>query len=166
MFTGVHELNIDDKHRLSIPASLRASMDPERDGANFYLAPGERERTLELFPERYFPKYVDELHASLTDSPEAADFELFFVSMSALVEVDKQGRVLLPQHQLQLAGIGRQVVLMGNRDRLVLRNREEAQSFIVDTWSRYIDMKRAAKRRRGSEGDARQNETAGAGPRT
>ena len=147
MFIGVHELTIDDKNRLSIPSGLRASMDPDKQGVHFYLAPGEREHTLELFPDKYYTKYVEKLHRALTDSPEAADFELFFTSMSALLEVDKQGRVLLPQQQLQFAGIGRQVTLLGNRDRLVLQNREHAQSFVQDTWSRYREMKQAAKRK-------------------
>jgi MraZ protein len=147
MFIGVHELTIDDKNRLSIPSGLRASMDPEKQGLDFYLAPGEREQTLELFPDKYYRKYVEKLHEALTDSPEAADFELFFTSMSALLEVDKQGRVLLPQQQLQLAGIGRQVTLLGNRDRLVLLNRENGQAFVQTTWPKYRDMKQVAKRR-------------------
>jgi MraZ protein len=147
MFTGVYDLTIDDKNRLSIPSGLRGSMDPDKQGADFYLAPGEREHTLELFPDKYYRKYVDELHRALTDSPEAADFELFFTSMSALLEIDKQGRVLLPQQQIQFAGIGRQVTLLGNRDRLVLLNRENGQSFVQSTWPRYREMKQAAKRR-------------------
>jgi MraZ protein len=149
MFTGVHDLTIDDKNRLSIPSGLRACMDPDIQGANFYLAPGEREHTLELFPDKYYRKYVDELHRALTDSPEAADFELFFTSMSAHLEIDKQGRVLLPQQQLQYAGISRQVTLLGNRDRLVLLNRDSGQTFVQSTWPRYREMKQAAKRKDG-----------------
>ena len=147
MFTGVHELSVDEKNRLSIPTGLRASMDPEKHGVHFYLAPGEREHTLELFPEKYYPKYVEKLHETLADSPEAADFELFFTAMSTLLEVDKQGRILLPQHLLQFATIGRQVLLMGSRDRLVLANREGGQSFVQDMWPKYRDMKQAAKRK-------------------
>jgi len=95
---------------------------------------------------------VEKLHKALTDSPEAADFELFFTSMSALLEVDKQGRVLLPQQQLQLAGIGRQVTLLGNRDRLVLLNRENGQTFVQEMWAKYRQMKLAAKRKLASGG--------------
>lgn len=143
---GFHELTIDDKNRLSIPASIRSSMDVEKDGAFFYLAPGERENTLDLFPEKYFPEYVERLHQSLKRNKDAADFETFFLSMSAPLEMDKQGRVLLPQQHLQYAGMGRQIMLTGNRDRLVMWNREEGQRFIQRTWGKYIELMRLAQR--------------------
>lgn len=147
MFTGVHELTIDDKNRMSIPAGIRAGMDPEKQGTHFYVAPGQREQSLELFPDKYYSEYVERMHRALVDSPEADDVELFFTSMSALVEVDKQGRVLLPQQQLQLAGIGRQVTMLGDRDRLILVNRENGAAFVQEMWAKYRHMRQAVKRR-------------------
>jgi MraZ protein len=154
MFIGFHELTVDDKNRLSIPSIYRAAVDPQGYGALFYLAPGEREHTLELFPKDYFSGYVERLQATLTDSPEADDFELFFLSMCALLEIDKAGRALLPQYQLQLAGIGRQVVLAGRGDRLVLCNRDEGHSFNTQTWSKYRALKQKARKGASAPGNA------------
>lgn len=146
MFVGFHELSIDDKNRISIPSSIRAQVDSERDGSRFFVAPGERERTLELFCENFFPAHVQQLRQSLGRSDDAKDFKAFFLSMSSLLETDKQGRVLLPQQHLQYAGIGKHVLLTGNGDRLIMWNREDANEFIKKGWGKYREMRRSAER--------------------
>ncbi len=44
LYTGTYELTIDSKNRLCIPANIRASMDPERDGTGFLPGSGESAR--------------------------------------------------------------------------------------------------------------------------
>ena len=121
------------------------SADPDAEKVRFYLAPGEKDNTLELFAEDYFPDYVEKMHARLGLSDDAKDFETFFLSVSAHLEVDKQGRVLLPQQQLQSAGIGKHIVLLAARDRLIMMNREEGRKFIDKGWSTYRKMREVAE---------------------
>lgn len=157
MFVGLHDLSIDDKHRISIPSSIRANIDPERDGTRFYIAPGQHENTLELFVENYFPTFVERMHESLEPGDDAENYETFFLSMSSLLEMDKQGRVLLPQLQLEYAGIGKQVTLMGRRDRLIMWNRDDARKFIEKGWHKYPEMRRLSERRNGRSKHAGDN---------
>jgi len=145
IFTGTFELGVDPKNRLSIPAAVRSAMDPERDGTRFYLVPGRRKGTLGLYADRYFECYAEQYHSSLQATEEKEDFETIFYSMATPVDIDKQGRVVLPQRILDYAGIGKKVTLAGRRDHLVLWNREEFQAFMDKNWDRYPDLLRQAQ---------------------
>lgn len=144
--TGEFELAIDPKNRLSIPASIRSSMDPAEDGTKFYVVPGVRDGTLNLVADQYFTKvYAKKLLASIPPGRKRADFQLYFYSKAAPLDIDKQGRVVLPQRSLDLAGISRQAILTGAFDHLVLwnpevhrefegANRKEYQKAMYETW--------------------------------
>ncbi|MBN1512628.1 MAG: hypothetical protein JXB13_11495 [Phycisphaerae bacterium] len=145
ILTGTYELTVDPKNRLSVPAQVRAGMDPERDGTRLYLVPGGRQGTLALYADRYFEHYAERYHSSLDATEEKDDFEQVFYAMATLVEIDKQGRIVLPQRILDYAGIGRKVTLSGRRDHLVIWNREDFAAFLEKNWGRYPDLLRRAQ---------------------
>jgi MraZ protein len=145
IYTGTYELAVDPKNRLSIPANIRAQMDPEKDGARFYLVPGTRRGTLALYADRYFERYAEEYHASLSANDDKEDFEQVFYAMATLLEIDKQGRVMLPHRVMDRAAVGRKVTLAGQRDHLVIWNRDRFDEFMQDNWSRYPDLLRQAR---------------------
>ncbi|MFO0865191.1 MAG: division/cell wall cluster transcriptional repressor MraZ [Gemmataceae bacterium] len=70
-----------------------------------------------------------------TRSGPAADGEarvfrrLFFAQMEA-ADLDKAGRIIVPPRLAQLAGLGREVVLLGVRDHLELWD--------ADKWKHYL----------------------------
>jgi MraZ protein len=145
IFTGTYELAVDPKNRLSIPANIRAHMDPEKDGTRFYLVPGNRRGTLALYADQYFERYAEAYHASLTANDEKEDFEQVFYAMATLLDIDKQGRVVLPQRVLDYTALGRKVTLAGQRDHLVIWDRVRFSQFMDDNWSRYPDLLRQAR---------------------
>jgi MraZ protein len=145
LFTGTYELTIDNKNRLSIPAGVRSAMDPEKDGTRFYLVPGSRRGTLGLYGDRYYEAYSEQYHASLPPAQEKEDFEDLFYSMAAVLDVDRQGRVVLPQRLLEFGGIAGPVTLTGARDHLVLWNRKDHEAFLAENQQRYQDLLRRAQ---------------------
>ncbi len=145
IYTGTYELSIDPKNRLSIPSSVRSELDAEKDGGRFYLVPGDRKGTLSLYADQYFENYAERYHSSLQPNAEKEDFEKIFYSMATLLDIDKQGRVLLPQRTLDYVGIGRQVTMTGARDHLVIWNREDYTEFMQRNWDRYPDLLRQAQ---------------------
>jgi MraZ protein len=145
LFTGTYELTIDNKNRLSIPAGVRAAMEPDKDGTRFYLVPGSRRGTLSLYGDRYYESYSERYHASLPPAQEKEDFEDLFYSVAALLDVDKQGRVVLPQRLLEFAAISGPVTLTGARDHLVLWNRKDHEEFMGENQRRCQDLLRRAQ---------------------
>jgi len=145
IFTGTYELTIDPKNRLSIPANIRSQMDPEKDGTRLYLVPGERQGLLNLYADRYFERYAEQYHSTLRPNQEKENFEMVFYAMATLLDIDKQGRVVLPQRILDYTKLGRQVTITGSRDHMVVWNREDFTRFMENNWSRYPDLLRQAQ---------------------
>ena len=73
---GTHELTIDAKNRLSIPFAIRRKLS-EDDGHSFYVVPGRRDRTLALYPEKYYERLRAELPEDESLSDDAYTCRLF-----------------------------------------------------------------------------------------
>ncbi len=110
MFLGRYEHNIDDKGRLTIPVRFR---DLLVDGA--YITQGFDRNLMVLTPDSFDHVYSYINQISLTD-PDARSLKRLIFSSAEHVEVDKVGRVLLPQHQREFAHISNQAILVGNGD--------------------------------------------------
>jgi MraZ protein len=145
LFTSIHELSIDSKNRLSIPAGIRSALDAKQDGTNFYLVPGDWNRTLYLYSDKYFERYAEKYHASLEPGPDKQMFETVFYAMATQLDLDKQGRVVIPQRIMDENDMGRQVVLSGARDHLVLWNRADFELFMSQNRARLPDLLRRAQ---------------------
>lgn len=140
---GTHELSVDQKNRLSIPVAVWRNLDKERDGDGFYLLPGRRPNTLYLVPEKTYDRECLQLPALDQLSDETYEYFEFVRSNTVKLDADTQGRVLVPERMLKLAGLTREVALCGVGDRLELWNATEHAAFTKAQWSGY-SAKRAA----------------------
>ncbi len=136
IFTDAHERSIDDKHRLQIPAPYRNALDPDRQGAVLYVAPGERSNTLSVYPEKYFEEKVATMRTDEVPGSDALDFEQMFFSVASRVEMDKQGRLVLPERQLAMTTVGKEVYVTGAHYRLDVWNKGDYEEFIREVESR------------------------------
>ena len=130
VFVGEYEHSIDTKNRLAIASELRAMA--RRAGAEneeghivFYVTPGEDEDCLCLYTEQMFIKRAEQLDESMRDADELLAYEEMFFGQSRRVETDAQGRIRLPDNLLQDVGLGREVVLVGVKDHIRIRDREQ-----------------------------------------
>ncbi len=121
LFTGEYEHTIDAKQRMAIPAEIRAALDPVIHGDAFYAAPGAN-GALWLWPEQTFEEMAGAMEGSLLPDEEMMEFEELLFSQAARMEIDKAGRVRLPERLLQLAQISHSVVVLGVKDHLELRD--------------------------------------------
>jgi len=136
LLTGAYERSIDDKKRVQIPAPFRNAVAPDESGAAFFIVPGERENTLSFYPEKYFLDKVATLRTDQIPGPEALDFEQMFFSLASRVEMDKQGRVVLPERQLAMVDLGAEVYLTGAHYRVDLWRKSDYERFIQEVGSR------------------------------
>ena len=121
LFTGEFEHTIDAKLRLAIPADIRNRLDDNLHGTGFYVAPGMA-NTLWLWPQLTFEHMAMATEASLLPDEDLQGFDEFLYSQAAFVEMDKTGRIRIPERLLQLANLGTQVTLLGVKDHLELRD--------------------------------------------
>ena len=63
---------------------------------------------------------------------EARQFARFFLAGAATVEVDKQGRILLPAHLREFAGLEKDVVLVGVGSRVEIWSKDKWENMNYD----------------------------------
>ncbi len=134
LFTGQFERTIDAKNRIQLPSPLRGAIDPETDGDLVYVTFGEHRGTLSLFTERAFNELASRSESEFKPTREALQFELQFYGLTAVVELDKQGRFVLPERLLKKARLGPEIVLVGQGNRIDIWNPGDLERSLGINW--------------------------------
>ncbi len=143
LLTGEYELTLDSKNRLAVPAKVRDQIPEEMLGSGFYLVPGAN-RILSLYPEKYYQRIALVVAPGTAAPDEMIAFERVNFALAGKVELDRQGRVLLPEKALSRAGLinakakaeSDRVTLIGARDHLEIWNPER--------WDRFVEQSMAS----------------------
>ena len=114
MFAGSHLLTIDDKGRLAIPARFRQQLADDY-GQQVYVTMGY-EPCVEIYPAGVFKDLAQQIQ-DMSDRRAADKLKQAFIGRAVEMELDKQGRVLLPQLLRKLAHLDGSVVLVGQINR-------------------------------------------------
>ena len=120
---GAHSYQLDPKGRLSLPARFREAL---ADGV--WVTIGQ-DGCLFAFPRVEWHRYADEVSASpLSDAQGRAYQRLFFGSSDEL-RLDVQGRLTLPGRLRDAVGIGKDVIVLGVRDRMEIWDRDSYERY-------------------------------------
>ena len=134
VFSGTHDRTIDSKGRVQLPSQLRGEIDPERDGAGLYVQLGEIPGTLSLYTAREFREIAQRARTKYTPGIESRRFELQFWGTAALVEIDNQGRFVIPEKLRRKAKLGEEVFLVGADYRIEIWNRADFERQVGIDW--------------------------------
>ena len=108
MFTGSYVGNADDKGRVIIPVRLRLSL-----GERVWVCKGV-DGCLNIFTQDAWHDYTNSYISNRTLKDEKArQLQRFVFGGSHELDVDRQGRINLPQELLEFAGIKKDVVFAG-----------------------------------------------------
>ena len=119
MFYGEHEHTIDDKKRLILPRKFRGPLE-----GGVVLARGI-EKNVDVYPLEGWRTTVARVADLDSFSPEARQMKRHVFGGALVTELDGQGRVLLPQHLVEHAGLGRDVVVAGVHDHAEIWDRTQ-----------------------------------------
>ena len=112
MFMGEYNHTIDTKGRLIIPSKFRELL-----GDEFIVTKG-LDGCLFVFPKNEWQIFEEKLRTLPLTQKSARTFTRFFVAGATTCELDKQGRILLPQTLREFAELEKDVVLAGNLNRI------------------------------------------------
>lgn len=118
MFMGEYNHTIDAKGRLIVPAKFRETL-----GDNFIVTKG-LDGCLFVYPNDEWTRFEEKLKSLPLTNKNARQFTRFFLAGAAACEVDKQGRILLPQVLREFAGLEKDVVLVGVASRIEIWSKE------------------------------------------
>jgi transcriptional regulator MraZ len=142
LLTGTFVRAIDEKLRLAIPKRLREAMGGA-EAAAFFVAPGT-DRSLAIYTEEGLSQMVQRLAAASPAGPDVRAFSRLFYAQAQRVELDQQGRIRIPPELAELAGLGREAVLLGVQDHLELWDRSRWQEYLAQRQARYDQIADAA----------------------
>lgn len=111
MFLGEYQHNVDGKGRLAVPARFRSKI--ERGAV---LTRGV-DPCLYVYPLEVWEEKARELSATITDPRLLRLVERRFFGLAHEVELDAQGRIVLPAKFRQYASLNGEAMVIGARDR-------------------------------------------------
>ncbi len=116
-YYGCAENKLNSKGQVALPACLRAAIPEEDLGRNFVIIRGE-ENCLYMYTHRQFAAVKDNARREARETGDSAFFRAFLAEAHA-VDIDTQGRFVLPQSLMKQAGItGPGVKFVGVDDRM------------------------------------------------
>jgi MraZ protein len=107
MLLGEYQHSLDEKGRLIIPAKFREDL-----GENFVITRG-LDNCLFAYPLSQWKVIEDKVKELPTSQAETRAFVRMFFSGAIEAELDKQGRIIIPQQLREHARIERDVYVIG-----------------------------------------------------
>jgi MraZ protein len=127
LLTGTHPRTLDDKKRLTLPKKIREQLGETTE--KLFLAQG-LDQCLWIYDTGGLERLSEKLdHTPATDAEARVFRRLFFAQMEA-VDLDKAGRLLVPERLVGFADLKHEVVLIGVRDHLELWDAERWQEYL------------------------------------
>ncbi|QLY78339.1 division/cell wall cluster transcriptional repressor MraZ [Clostridium intestinale] len=123
MFIGEYNHGLDAKNRMIIPSKLREEL-----GNKFILTKG-LDGCLYAYPLNEWEILEEKLKSLPLTNKDARAFVRFFFSGATEIELDKQGRGLIPQNLLEYAKIEKEIVSIGVLTRVEIWSK--------DKWNEY-----------------------------
>ena len=134
MFMGEYNHTIDAKGRLIIPAKFREAL-----GDEFVVTKG-MDGCLFVFDNSEWQAFAEKLRSLPMIDKEVRQFTRFFLAGAASVEVDKQGRILIPSVLREFADITKDAGLIGVGSRIEIWSKDRWEGTVT-----YQDMEDISK---------------------
>ena len=122
MFMSEYNHTIDAKGRLIIPSKFREVL-----GEEFVVSRG-MDGCLFVYANDDWNAFEQKLTSLPLINKEARQFARFFLAGAAPVELDKQGRILLPAKLREFAGLDKDVVLVGVGSRIEIWSKDKYET--------------------------------------
>ena len=118
MFTGTYQNSIDSKNRMIIPSRYRDQL-----GGHCMLTRGF-DRCLYIYSMEDYEVLVNKIRKLPQSDRDVRKFIREFFSNTEECHLDSQGRILIPQHLRDYAGISKNLVTKGAMDKIEIWSTE------------------------------------------
>ena len=123
MFIGEYHHSIDDKGRLAVPKKFQAKL---KGGA---VVTRGLDNCLFLYPRKDWAKLADRLAKLPISQANTRAFSRLMLAGAMDVELDSQGRVILPEYLRTYAKISKKAVIAGLMNRLEVWDEQEWEAY-------------------------------------
>lgn len=123
MFFGSYTHNLDEKGRLVIPSKMRDEL-----GLKAYILKGF-DGALSIFKKEDFQNLVKELQNLPFNKKNSRAYLRIQLASACELDIDRQGRALLPTQLLNKYQIGKEVIVIGALDHIEVWNRSDYEEY-------------------------------------
>ena len=138
MWYGEYIHTLDDKDRFILPAKFREKI-KTLERKKFFITRG-LDGCLFLIPQEAWEKLEDKLKSLPFTKQQSRTFNRLYFSGASEIDIDTQGRVILPEYLKEFAQIKREVVIIGVADRIEVWGRGRWDKFYQENKKRFEEM--------------------------
>ena len=139
MFVGKYYNSIDDKFRLIVPSKFR-------DGLRGKCVIAKSlDKCLTIYTMEEWEKFVEKLDTLPTSNPNSRRVKRHFHASAAECDIDKQGRLTIPQELREYAGITKDLITIGSNKVIEVWSRENSDAEINPDTGELMDASEAAE---------------------
>ena len=125
-FLGEFECKLDAKGRLMLPAGLRKQM-PEAEREGLVINRGF-EKHLVIYTRKEWDRIVEDLSKLNQYEKKTREFIRYFTRGASELSLDAAGRILLPKSLLEYGGMGTDIVLASQFNKIEVWSKEAYDS--------------------------------------
>jgi MraZ protein len=133
MFRGNHPTRVDEKGRLKVPAEFKRVID-EKYGAQFYITSVDG-KVAQVYPFEEWERIEQKLAALSNFNPTKKKFLMRTNYWGQAVEMDSQGRLLLPQLLRDSAQLKGEVAVLGYLNRLEVQSMDGVRKEVEEAFT-------------------------------
>jgi MraZ protein len=134
VFLGTHTPRLDDKGRLALPARFR----PELEGG-LVLCKGQ-DHCLYVFSVTEFDRFTEALRQAPITDVKVRNYGRHLFAGASHEAPDSQGRITIPPHLRDYAGLSKDCAVIGANTRLEIWDNEAWQQYLAGTEQDYADV--------------------------
>jgi MraZ protein len=146
VFSGRFDHTTDEKGRVSIPARFREQL--QRDGHESLIITNwvhQKDRCLALYPPNQWTKLIGKVSQLGSLGPSPQTLQMFLVGGAHEVQVDRQGRILIPPRLREYARLDREVTFSALIDHFQLWDKVVLQRILEAAEQQMMDPEFVAK---------------------
>lgn len=127
-FVGEHPRQLDDRGRFVLPAKIREKLE-----GMVYITKAPVDKCLNLYTEEEWESIAEKMSSLPTSlDKNVAKLQRRIFGKACSGEVDKQGRISLTPELMELAGLKKDIMLVGMNTKLEIWDAEEWQRMDAD----------------------------------
>ncbi len=139
MFVGKYNNSIDGKNRLIVPVKFRDELRGK------CIMAKSLDRCLTIYTLDEWKKFVDKLDTLPDSNPVSRRVRRHFHSSAAECDIDKQGRLTIPQELREYAGITKELITIGSNRVIEVWSRENWEAELDPQTGELMDASEAAE---------------------
>lgn len=140
MFYGDSRHSVDAKHRVFLPKRFQSELPLDSEGNRSAVLTRGLDGCLYLFTDGGLERALERMDTEAFAGEDHRKLQRLFFSYTSRVQLDASGRLLIPEKLRKLAGVAKEVVMIGVRDRVEIWSAERWDAFEAENGGAFDEL--------------------------